>query len=42
MADNIIYELGGKPRPHLNRKMRIVLFLNTIPLVSSLAGGGNS
>ena len=39
MTENIIYERGGKPRPHLNRKMRMALFLNTIPLVSSWVGG---
>lgn len=36
MTDDIIYKRGEKIRPHLNRKMRFVLFLNTIPLVSSL------
>ena len=35
---NIIYERDKKTRPHLSRKMRMVLFLNTIPFVSALVG----
>ena len=38
VMDLIIYERGKKPRPQLNRKMRMALFLNTIPFMSALVG----
>ncbi len=38
MNQNIVYEIGGKGRPHLNRKMKIVMFLHNIPYVSAIMG----